>query len=105
MEAAESSGGGGAEAVEQAARKARALKEKAESNECYEERQMLWTGMTGRGWTALMEQCAQDGGDAAPEINSNSDERGGGSIGWSSLGGVSWIGAGVGPGRRVVCCL
>ena len=33
------------------------LKEKASADESYEERQMLWKGMAGRGWTELVQQC------------------------------------------------
>ena len=39
-----------------AARKVQTLGEKAAADESYEERQMLWKGMTGRSWSKLVQQ-------------------------------------------------
>ena len=44
------------EGVKQTVEKARALHEKTASDESFEKRQMLWKGMSGKGWSAMIQQ-------------------------------------------------
>ena len=52
--------------LKQPARKARTLQEKSGVDECSEKEQMLWKGMSGRSWSALVQQTECE----VPEVES-----------------------------------
>ena len=54
--------GGAEEEVKQTVKKLRTLQEKTASDESFEKRQMLWKGMSGKGWSAMVQQWG------APEV-------------------------------------
>ena len=45
-------------------RRARALQDKPATDECFEKKQMMWKGMSGRSWSALVQQWGM------PEVES-----------------------------------
>ena len=47
---------GAEEEVKQIVKKLRTLQEKTASTESFEKRQMLWKGMSGKGWSAMIQQ-------------------------------------------------